>query len=228
MTSSNWPRTTCCSPRLGFTIPPGGERWSADRRSRTVTKAQVEHIAMTGDPAYLGAQVLAVRSAFGATGILESVGDDTRAPTPNLDRILPGAHGRRCRAVVAMTDWLTRSGGPAVWEMTPGVLDLRLYRGDSFATDLNFTNADDEPEPYPLTGIWRAQIRAHAEGPTVLDTFTVDTTRQDVGIINISLTTAQTLALPDRSVWDLENTPDDGKIRTYLMGSLFASGDVTR
>ena len=71
---------------VGFTIPPGGERWSADRRSRTVTKAQVEHIAMTGDPAYLGAQVLSVRSA-GVGEILPGVLEEFRAPTPNLDRI---------------------------------------------------------------------------------------------------------------------------------------------
>ena len=66
------------SASVGFITTPGGERWSIDRRSRTVTGAKLMHIALTGDPAYLGARVLDVRSA-----------DDRppRPPTPNLDRI---------------------------------------------------------------------------------------------------------------------------------------------
>lgn len=68
------------SPSVGFTIPPGGEQWSADRRSRTVTKAAVEHIALTGDPAYTGAQVLDVRH-------VGPVLEHTVVSTPNLDRI---------------------------------------------------------------------------------------------------------------------------------------------
>ena len=75
------------SASVAFTIPAGGEQWAADRRSRVVTKAAVEHIALTGDPAYVGAQVLAVRSATGdfVPGVLEDTG---RSSTPNLDRIL--------------------------------------------------------------------------------------------------------------------------------------------
>jgi HK97 family phage prohead protease len=63
---------------VGFTVPAGGERWSADRRSRLITKAVVEQIALTGDPAYKGAQVLDVRA---------SDGKPERQPTPNLDRL---------------------------------------------------------------------------------------------------------------------------------------------
>jgi HK97 family phage prohead protease len=70
-----------------------GEQWSADRTSVRVTKAKLAHIALTGNPAYPGARVLAVRSA-----------DETptqRVPTPNLDRLLlelkvsplPSLHG---------------------------------------------------------------------------------------------------------------------------------------
>jgi hypothetical protein len=57
---------------------PGGERWTVDRRSRT-TKAWLDHIALTGAPAYESAKVLAVRSApRGASG----------SATPNLDEVL--------------------------------------------------------------------------------------------------------------------------------------------
>jgi HK97 family phage prohead protease len=67
------------SASAGFTVPAGGERWSADRRSRTVIKAVVEHIALTGDPAYKGAQVLDVRADSGPGRV--------RLATPNLDRL---------------------------------------------------------------------------------------------------------------------------------------------
>jgi len=66
------------SASVGFSVPAGGDRWSTDRRSRTVTKAAVEHIALTGDPAYRGAQVLDVRTADGKP---------ERGSTPNLDRL---------------------------------------------------------------------------------------------------------------------------------------------
>lgn len=66
------------SSSVGFMVPAGGEQWSSDRRSRKVTSAIVEHIALTGDPAYKGAQVLDVRTAPEAP---------VRTATPNLDRI---------------------------------------------------------------------------------------------------------------------------------------------
>lgn len=53
------------------------EDWNHDRTAVKVTRAQLVHIALTGDPAYTGAKVLAVRTA------------DTPPPTltPNLDRL---------------------------------------------------------------------------------------------------------------------------------------------
>ena len=63
----------------GFSVPPGGEQWSSDRRSRKVMRAIIEHIALTGDPAYKGAQVLDVRT--------QSAEQPIRVSTPNLDRL---------------------------------------------------------------------------------------------------------------------------------------------
>jgi HK97 family phage prohead protease len=67
------------SASVGFAPLPGGEDWSPDRRTVRVTRARLAHIGLTGDPAYQGAKVLAVRTAP----------DDTpaRVPTPILDRI---------------------------------------------------------------------------------------------------------------------------------------------
>lgn len=66
------------SPSVGFGTLPGGELWSADRRTLKITRAKLHHIGLTGDPAYQGAKVLAVRSAD------EPI---PRLPTPNLDRL---------------------------------------------------------------------------------------------------------------------------------------------
>src|SRR4029077_18677440 len=54
-------------------IPPGGEVWESRNRCRIV-KGWLGHIAMTPDPAYDGARVLAVRSAQTVT-------------TPNLEEL---------------------------------------------------------------------------------------------------------------------------------------------
>ena len=48
---------------VGYEVLAGGEQWSIDQRSRTVTRARLDHIGLTGDPAYKGAKVLAVRSS---------------------------------------------------------------------------------------------------------------------------------------------------------------------
>jgi HK97 family phage prohead protease len=64
------------APSIGFQSL--GEEWSTDRSAVKVTKAKLVHIALTGDPAYKGAKVLAVRTAAEAL---------PRVPTPNLDRV---------------------------------------------------------------------------------------------------------------------------------------------
>jgi len=65
---------------IGFAVlHPDDEEWSVDRRSRRVNKAWLDHIALTGDPAYPGAKVLAVRHAEPAPAPVS---------TPNLDQVL--------------------------------------------------------------------------------------------------------------------------------------------
>lgn len=127
-----------------------------------------------------------------------------------------------------MTDWLTKPGRTAV-DQRPGVIDLSVYRGDSFNCPFTFVTEIDG-DAYALTGTWRAQIRAEAESPEVLDSFAVDDSKQVQGIVTLTLTAAQTQALPDRSVWDLENVSTDATVgtHTWLMGTLYISGDITR
>lgn len=67
------------SPSVGFAALPGGEQWTVDRRAVRITRAKLFHIGLTGDPAYKGAKVLAVRS--------NDEPPPGRVPTPNLDRL---------------------------------------------------------------------------------------------------------------------------------------------
>ena len=122
------------------------------------------------------------------------------------------------------TDWLSRISAPVV-DLSPGAVDLRGYRGDTFATRFTFRQSDGTP--VVLTGTWRAQIRADADDTTPLDTFNVDATSQATGVIMLSLSTVQTLGLPQRTMWDLENVASSST-RTWLNGTLYLGGDVTR
>jgi len=65
----------------GFLPMPGGEKWEGST-SRRIVKAWLGHIAMTPEPAYEGARVLAVRD--GSERPQEAAGP---VRTPNLDTV---------------------------------------------------------------------------------------------------------------------------------------------
>jgi HK97 family phage prohead protease len=67
---------------VGMYPLPGGERYSSDRSRRTITRAYLDHIALTADPAYTGATVLDVRRA------IDLGAGAPRPATPRLDAIL--------------------------------------------------------------------------------------------------------------------------------------------
>jgi HK97 family phage prohead protease len=48
---------------IGFMEVPGGSRWSADRQRVTRTRAQLDHVAVVRQPAYVGAGIAEVRAA---------------------------------------------------------------------------------------------------------------------------------------------------------------------
>jgi uncharacterized protein len=48
---------------IGFEEVPGGSRWSADRQRVVRTRAELDHIAVVRQPAYVGAGVAGVREA---------------------------------------------------------------------------------------------------------------------------------------------------------------------
>jgi phage head maturation protease len=47
---------------IGFMEVPGGSRWSPDRRRVTRTRAELDHVAIVRQPAFVGAGVVGVRS----------------------------------------------------------------------------------------------------------------------------------------------------------------------
>lgn len=63
---------------VGFRSAPADQEWDQQRRRRRIRRAFLDHVALTTNPAYAGAEVLAVRS-------VPAVSTST---TPNLDRIL--------------------------------------------------------------------------------------------------------------------------------------------
>lgn len=67
-------------PSVGMNVRPRDQRWSQANTRRQVTRAFLDHIAMLPQQAYLGAKVLAVRSAPAEPGELW-----TPPSTPRLD-----------------------------------------------------------------------------------------------------------------------------------------------
>ena len=122
------------------------------------------------------------------------------------------------------TDWLTRPT-TAVVDLGPAGVDLRGYRGDSFTARFTFRYVDGTP--VALDGTWLAQLRLEPSDADPLDSFAVDTTDQATGVVVVSLTPAQTVALAQRTVWDLQNVATAGT-RTWFAGTLYLGGEVTR
>jgi HK97 family phage prohead protease len=69
----------CLDASAGFLPMPGGEQWEERSRVR-IRKAWLGHIAMTPDPAYVDANVLAVRKAA-------HTDSSVLIATPNLDTV---------------------------------------------------------------------------------------------------------------------------------------------
>ena len=69
----------CLDASAAFLPLPGGEIWNRQRDRVRLTKLWLGHIAMTPDPAYESANVLAVRNA--------AVEPTVKVATPNLDQI---------------------------------------------------------------------------------------------------------------------------------------------
>lgn len=63
------------SASIGFGVLPGGEARDRYTKTRKITQAVLDHIALVQAPAYVGAAVLAVRSARTPSGISDYYND---------------------------------------------------------------------------------------------------------------------------------------------------------
>lgn len=109
--------------------------------------------------------------------------------------------------------------------MTPGTRDLDLYRGDTYAHTVTFTDGTD---PVDVSGYsWLAQIRETTDSAAVVEAFTVDTTNAATGVLVLRLSAAQAAELPRSARWDLQRTAG-GVVETILAGRVVTMPDVSR
>lgn len=114
--------------------------------------------------------------------------------------------------------------------MPAETLDLTIEQGATFEQFILVKRADETP--YDLAGwIGRGQVRRSHRDSTVLIDFTVTITDAPTGEVRISLTAAQTTALPYRfsGVYDVElEQISTGKVIRVLQGRAIISPEVTR
>jgi hypothetical protein len=115
-------------------------------------------------------------------------------------------------------------------------LDLLIKQGSSFAFPFSVTGSDGLP--LALNGyVIRSQIRPFRLSPTLTVSFTVNITDFGNGAFLLSLTPAQTAAIPagetvtapqSKYVWDLEMESPAGYVTPLAWGSVVVFPEVTR
>lgn len=75
---------------IGMAVKATDQRWSLNNTRRHIVKAFVDHIALVPNPAYVGADVLAVRSS----GPQPAEELWTPPPTPHLDEVMARLQSR--------------------------------------------------------------------------------------------------------------------------------------
>jgi hypothetical protein len=114
----------------------------------------------------------------------------------------------------------------------PQRVDLEVYAGDGVTLRLTAVNAETG-DKLNLVGTIDAQVKAHRSDSEPLTGFTVNTDKAADGILDLSLSGAQTSALLTDSsrfqgVWDVQWLADGEQPRTLVQGSLTCDLDVTR
>lgn len=107
-----------------------------------------------------------------------------------------------------------------------------IVRGDTYPLVLSFwTDPVAETGPIAITGSVTAQIRAarlaDSTGGAALADFAVVVSGAGNNIVTLSLTPAQTIALPSSGFWDVQSV-DSGVVTTWMAGKVKVLDDVTR
>lgn len=117
--------------------------------------------------------------------------------------------------------------------LLPETLDLAFYAGDG--ADIQLTVTDTGGTPVPLDGTVIAQVRPNKLSDTVSAEFAVDMTNAALGVIQLSLTSAQTTAMLGvvrvnvfKGMWDVQWNPADREPVTLIQGRVECYADVSR
>jgi hypothetical protein len=105
----------------------------------------------------------------------------------------------------------------------PGTLDLRLYRGDSYAWTVRVWSDDAHTQPGDLTGVTAAGAVAGIAGGVI----PLDCAITLPNIIEVELAASSWDGVLNPSRWDLQLTFADGRIYTLLAGGVSVQDDVT-
>ena len=124
--------------------------------------------------------------------------------------------------------------------MIAGNYNILCQQGSSFGRVIALeqprtpTEADpSEYEPYVLTNhTARMQVRRTIESATPLITLTTENGRISLngasGLINLSITAADTAAITSSGVYDLEIISSNGLVSRVIQGTFTLSPEVTR
>ena len=110
------------------------------------------------------------------------------------------------------------SVGPAVVDVRPAVVNLRLYAGDD--VHLELINEYDLSDAVIL-----AQIRTTPDTSTVLAEFDITV---DGAHAWLSMPGDTVATLPAGAVWDLQVTWADGTVETLARGTVTTMAEVSR
>lgn len=114
--------------------------------------------------------------------------------------------------------------------MLPATRDLTIYKGDTFTMQVRLRQKTVDGlagASVDLTGATpKAQVRTDYDAPAVLADFTCTLAPATSGIIQLELSAAQTATFTT-GVWDLQVTFPDGRIRTYVTGTVTTQKEVT-
>ena len=116
------------------------------------------------------------------------------------------------------------SYGSAIAPSSVATKDLLIYSGDSFTAILDFPDSMDVNDY-----TWESQISQQPGSGVKLTTFTIDFVDGATDQLQLTLTTTQTDALPDKAYWDIQGTlvADTTQVRTFMRGAVFTTEDVT-
>jgi hypothetical protein len=113
--------------------------------------------------------------------------------------------------------------------MQPARLDLWLYAGDGFAVLFTFTDKETG-DPWPIDGVWLAQVRTTPSSDEIVATFNIDDADVSSGKLTLALDGTQTRAIADAGacVWDMQQVASGAEPRTWYRGSVRVTADVSR